>query len=58
MGMKIIEIPWENEGFWGVLGGDAPRDVAENELTLPLSMGRKSIEIPWENERFWGSVGE
>ena len=48
MGRKIIEIPEENEGFWGswVLGGDAPRDFAENELKLPLSMGMKIIEIP------------
>ena len=27
-------------------GGGAPRDFAENELKLPLSMGREIIEIP------------
>ncbi len=29
----------------GVLGGEPPRDFAENELKLPLSMGMKIIEI-------------
>ena len=28
-----------------VLGLEAPREFAENELKLPLSMGRKTIEI-------------
>ena len=26
-------------------GGGAPRDVAENELKLPLSMGRKPLKF-------------
>ena len=29
-----------------VLGAGAPRELAENELRLSLSMGRKIIEIP------------
>ena len=40
---------WISLGKWrflGVLGGGAPRDFAENELKLPLSMGRKIIEFP------------
>ena len=47
MGMKIIEIPWENEGFWGSWSG-APREFAENEIKLPLSLRRKTNEIPSE----------
>ena len=42
----------------GVLRGDAPRALAENELKLPLSMGRKIIEIPEENEGIRGSGGQ
>ena len=40
-----------------VLGAVAPREVAENELKLSLSMGRKIIEILEENKRFWWSGG-
>ena len=40
-----------------VLGAVAPRDFAENELKLSLSMGRKIIEIPLENKGFWWSWG-
>ena len=35
-----------------VLGAQAPREIAESELSLALSMGRKTIEIPEENEGF------
>ena len=57
MGRKIIEIPWENEGFGGSWGGGAPEVIAESELRLALSMGRKIIEIPEENEGFQRSWG-
>ena len=50
MGRKIIEIPKENEGFWGSWGGDAPGASAESEPRVTLRMGRKIIEIPQENE--------
>ena len=40
-----------------VLGSQAPREVAENELKVPLSMGRKIIETPKENEGFCRSRG-
>ena len=40
-----------------VLGGDAPRGFAENELKLPFSMGRKIIEIPQENDGLWRTMG-
>ena len=46
MGMKIIEIPYENEGFQRSWGGDARRDAAESEPRVALSMGRKILEIP------------
>ena len=57
MGRKIIEIPYENEGFQRSWGGDARRGAAESEPRVTLSMGREIIEIPQENERFWGSWG-
>ena len=57
MGRKIIEIPSENEGFWGVQGADAQRAIAEFEPRVDLSMGRKIIEIPQENEGFQRSLG-
>ena len=40
-----------------VLGAVAPREFAESELSLALSMGRKIIEIPEENEGFQRSWG-
>ena len=40
-----------------VLGAQAPRGIAENELKLSLNMGRKIIEIPQENKGFWWSWG-
>ena len=64
-------VPWENDGFWWssglrhrassqkilvVLGAQAPRELAENELKLSLSMGEMQ-GIPWENKRFWWSWG-
>ena len=33
-----------------VLGAMAPREFAESELKLSLSMGRKIMEIPQENQ--------
>ena len=32
------------------LGAQAPREIAESELSLALSMERKIIEIPEENQ--------
>ena len=37
-------------GILVVLGAMAPRELAENELKLSLSMGEEMQGIPWENE--------
>ena len=57
MERKIIEIPWENEGFqrsWGCMHGAV---LDESEPSVALSMERKIIEIPEENEGSQRSLG-
>ena len=46
MGRKIIEIPWENEGFQRSWGVEPKLVAAESAPRVALSMGTKIIEIP------------
>ena len=46
MGMKIIEIPKENEGIRGSGRAAHRAQIDEFEPRVDLNMGRKIIEIP------------
>ena len=45
MGRKIIEIPLENEGFWGSWGLGHRAESQKMSLSCPSVWGRKSLKF-------------